>query len=388
MEGEDSFTWKKIVLRGAVRYQNSQITETRNTVFIRGAIQANLKWLSAYADFEKGDDLVSRSVFSTSAYSTTVIGVSVPLKGGWNLQAEAFRNNLNTTLNPENVFLFPTAGLGATQLPGFGQSSLYFRIGKTLRWGNKEFSSASGIDQFAAARVPLVGSVEGRVTETFLAGMLPSANVSVSLDLIRSAITDSSGFYSFKNVPEGPHVIGLDMDRLPTDFAPGPDPSTHVVVEPRGLVRSDFTVVRLVRLVGKITAPSDMALSSVVIRISGVNRYTTPDDDGNFSLYNLKAGEYSVTIDSESIPEESVLTSPASLHVSVSESGEHVTPAAIEFRLALKPPVEKPVRQISQQPIHIKSAPRPNSITAPAIGTDTPTNSAPGDKTKPAPHKD
>jgi hypothetical protein len=311
-EGGDTFTWKRLVLGGAVRVQSTESTQTQNSVFFRGSIQANVKRFSIYANFEKGNDLVNRSVFTTNAYTSTVIGFNMPLRGGWNLQVEAFRNNLSTTLNPENVFLFPTAGLGATQLPGFQQWSAYFRIGKHFRWGNNELSSSGGIDQFAAARVPLVGSVQGLVMENSLGGRRPAANVAVSLDLSRSAVTDSSGRYLFKDVPEGSHAVGLDMVQLPTDYEPGPDATAHVVVEPRGLVRSDFSVVRLTNLMGKLTAPAGTQLSDVVIRLAGSNRYTTPDEDGSFGFYNLREGEYTVVIDQQTIPDEITLTTPAS----------------------------------------------------------------------------
>jgi hypothetical protein len=377
-EGEDTFTWRRLVLRGAARFQGSQTTETRNTVFFRGSIQANLRRLSAYANFEKGNDLVNRSVFSTNAYTSTVIGFNAPLFGGWNLQVEAFRNNLNTTFTPQNVFLFPTAGLGATQLPGFGQWSGYFRVEKQFRWGNKEFSSSGGIDQYAAARVPLVGSVQGQVMEKWLAGMRPAANVSVSLDLYRSVVTDTSGHYSFSDVPEGSHVVGLDMDQLPTDYEPGPDATAHVTVEPRALVRSDFTVVRLSHLTGRITAPAGIQVDSVVIRLAGTNRYTTPDEDGNFGFYNLREGEYTVAIDLQTIPEEITLPTPASWQVLA--SGENESSAVIEFRLEPKPQREKPVRQILRQQIHVGSSLKPVANPAPANSSSKSKKSGGGDK--------
>ena len=113
----DNFAWKHLVLGGAVRVQQSQSTESRQTLFFRGSIQANIKRLSIYANFEKGNDLANQTVFSTNAYSSTVAGVSTPLAHGWTMQLETYRNRLNTALNPENVFLFPTANLGAISLP-------------------------------------------------------------------------------------------------------------------------------------------------------------------------------------------------------------------------------------------------------------------------------
>ena len=223
-----------------------------------------------------------------------------------------------------------------------------------------------GIDQYAAVRVPLVGNMQGTVMERSLAGMRPAANVAVSLDVSRTALTDSYGHYSFSDVPEGPHVVGLDLDQMPTDYEPGPDATAQVTVEPRTLVRTDFSVVRLTHLTGKIAAPADAQIGDVVIRLAGTNRYTTSDEDGNFSFYNLREGRYTVVIDTQTLPEETTLASPASLEVLV--SGETPSPTAIDFRLELKPQAEKPIRQILREQIHIIS-PQPPATSAPANGS-------------------
>jgi hypothetical protein len=368
-EAEDAFTWKRLVLRGALRYQYSLTTETRNTFFVRGAAQINLKWISAYANFEKGNDLANRTVFSTNAYSTTVIGFTMPLVKGWNLQTEAFRTTLNTALNPENIFLFPTSDLAAEQLPGFQQWSGYFRITKSFSWG-KRVSTNGGIDAYAAAMVPLVGTVQGRVMENSLAGARPSANVAVSLDSGRSVLTDLSGSYSFRDVPEGPHTIGLNLEQLPTHYEPGPNASERIVVSPRSLVRSDFSVVPLVQLAGRVAAPKGISLDNLVIRIAGSDRYTTPNQSGAFSFYNLKEGQYDVAIDPRTIPEGFLVSGPASLSVlAVDRSGP---PAPIEFVLQVQPEQEKPIRQILQEQIHVQAGSQPTSNSTPAKNTPAP----------------
>ena len=392
-EVQDTFTWKHILLRGAVRYQNSVSTDTRNTFYVRSAVQINLKRLSAYAEFEDGKDLVNSSIFSTNAYSSTVIGFSVPVRGGWSVQAEASRNNLNTTVNPETVFLFPTANLAATQVPGFQQWSGYFRIGKSFRWG-KAMSANIGIDQFAAERVPLVGSIQGHVMEQSAGGMRPCANVSVSLDSSRSVLTDSSGNYSFNDVAEGPHVVGLDMGRLPTDLEAGPDPSAQIVITPRLRVNRDFSVVRLIQLTGKVTAPPDTQIENVVVRLAGTDRYTTPDQDGSFSFYDLKEGDYTITIDAQTIPDGFILSTPASVQVPASSDNGPLTP--IEFVIVVKPQPEKPIHRMLQQQIHVGSAPKPAAKPAPSPSSPSsphghdarkPKKSSSGAAAPPAPNK-
>ena len=350
-EVEDTFTWKRLVLGGAVRMQNSQSTASRNTLFYRGSIQANFKRVSAYGNFEKGNDLVNRSIFSTNAYNSTVVGLTTPLIRGWNLQFEAFRNQLNTALNAENIFLFPNSDLGLnTQLAAFNQWSVYARVAKHFHWG-KELPGGGDIEQYAAAHAPLVGSVQGLVMEQSLNGSRPAAGVPVSLAHFRTAVTDASGRYQFSAVPEGPHEVGLDMEQLPTDYEPGPVTTARVSVEPRAIARADFTVVRLTYLTGKVVAPAGVQVENVVIRLAGANRYTTPYQDGSFAFYNLREGEYEVVFDEQTLPDGYLLASPARVRVLASSTNP---PAAeIGFELKFKPPQEKPVHEILQEEIHM-----------------------------------
>ena len=192
-EAEDTFTWKRLVLGGAIRLQNSQSTESRNTLFFRGSMQANIKRISVYGYMEKGNDLVNKSIFSTNSLRSTVARVSAPLFKGWMLQFEAFQNQLLTALNPENIFLFGNADQGLnTQLAGFNQRSVYLKISKHFQWG-KALAQGSTMEQYAAAHAPLVGSVQGLVTEAALAGPQPAPNVSIILDHSRTAVSDATG---------------------------------------------------------------------------------------------------------------------------------------------------------------------------------------------------
>jgi len=267
-ELEDTFTWKHLVLGGATRLQNSQSsTEDRNSVFFRGSVQASVKRISAYAYMEKGSDLVNKSIFSTNSVSSTVMGLSAPLFSGWTLHFETFQNQLLTALNPENVFLFGNGDQGLnTQLAGFNQRSIYFKVSKRYSWG-KPLEQGSTMEQYAAAHAPLVGSVEGIVMEAALAGPQPAANVGVILDHGRTAVSDNRGHYTFTDVPEGVHQVELNMEELPADYSPGPANIAHVSVAPRAIARTDFDVVRLANLSGKIVRPKDVQLDNVVVRI-------------------------------------------------------------------------------------------------------------------------
>jgi hypothetical protein len=351
-EVEDTFTWKHLVLGGSARLQNSQSTESRNTVFYRGSIQANIKRISAYAYMENGNDLVNKSLFSTNSVSSTVAGVSAPLLKGWTLQLEAFRNQLLTAVNPENIFLFGNSDQGLnSQLAGFNQRSVYIKISKHFQWG-KGLTEGSSMEEYAAQHAPLLGSVEGLVTEGAVGTLQPAPNVGVIIDGSHTAVTDATGHYLFAEVPEGTHEVALNMEELPADYEPGPANLAHVSVQPRAIARTDFNVLRLSNLAGRIVAPKDVQFDDVVVRLVGTKLYTTPYGDGTFSFYNLREGQYEVEIDVATLPEGYVLASPARVPVAVSST----TPAPpIGFEIKVKPEAAKPIREMLKQEIHVST---------------------------------
>jgi hypothetical protein len=349
-ELEDIFVWKRLVIGGAVREQNTRATVNTNTLFFRGSLTANLKRVSAYGYIEKGNDLVNKSIFTTNAYSSSMVGLSTPLLRGWSLHLEAFRNKLLTDLNPENIFLFGNSGLGLnTQIAAFNQWNVFLRISKEIHWG-KGLSAGRTIEQYTETRTPLVGTVWGLVLEQSLSGTRPARNVAVTLDHDRKALTDVSGHYIFASVPEGIHEVGLDMEQLPTDYEPGAAGQGRVSVEPRAIARLDFSVIRLTALFGKILAPPGAPLENIVIRLAGTKRYTTPYADGSFSFYNLREGDYEVTIDTQTLPEGFELASPPSEHASPRSSA---APPHVVFELKVKPQAAKPVREILEQHIQV-----------------------------------
>jgi hypothetical protein len=358
-EAGDTFSWKRFVIGGSVRTQNAQSTENRGTVFYHGSLSINLKRLSVYANFDKGKDLVNKSIFSTNSVSSTVVGINAQIMRGWNLQFEAFKNNLNTNLNPQNIFLFGNGTQGlSTQLSSMNQWSVYVRLSRHLKWG-KDIPAGSSIEQYAAARVPLTGSLQGLVLEESMAGARPAPNVSISLDGDRYSVTDSSGHYIFTNVPEGNHEVAINLEQLPTDYDPGAKVKDHLIVAPRAIARTDFAVQRLTSIEGKVAAPKGSPVESIVIRLNGTRLYTTPDPDGSFNFFNLREGEYDVFVDEKSVPDGYRLISPEPLHIEASA----VRPAAqIQFDIDVKPAEQKPVRVILQP----QSGEAPAHVAAPA----------------------
>jgi hypothetical protein len=343
-EIEDTLAWRHLAFSGAVRIQRAVDQAARNTLFFRTSAQLNLKQLSAYAQLQKGTDLISRTLFATNSFSSTVIGFSAPLLKGSRLQIEAFRNQMTSVLNAESIFLLQNRGavIPAT-LAGFNQWSLYVRITKPFHWG-------SDISQLgpAALQIPLVGAVEGFVKQIG-SSIRDTAGVPVILDNGRTATTDGSGRYRFIDVPEGVHEVRLAIRELAADLEPGDTSSVQVKVVPHAVARADFSVKRLASLAGKVNVPAGLAPDSVIIRLLPTERYTTPDADGSFAFFNLPEGDYQVAVDPQSLPEASFVQSAPVLQASVRLDSPT---APVEFEIATRI-TEKPVRVLFQQDISV-----------------------------------
>ncbi len=347
-EVEDTFTWRRFGFGGAARWQHTTGSQAKNTLFYRATARYNAGRLALYGTIEQGTDLVNRSLFSTNTLQSTVIGANAPLFRGWSLSLEAFRSNLTTDLNPGSIFVLGGQGVPvATLLSSYNQWSVYFRISRQLRWGAA--SGSETMEQYTARQAPLVGAVEGVVMQELRAGMQTVQGIPVSLDGSRTSFSDATGHYRFIDVPEGVHQVALSRDELPADAEPVGVPFAEIHVTPRGRIRTDFTIAPLTSLTGVVTAPADITLDSLIIRLEPGARYTTPDHDGSFAFYNLREGNYDVVIDRASLPVETLVNGSLrqSVNVQVSPNAPHV-----EFQI-VRDRHEKPVRRILEQQIDL-----------------------------------
>lgn len=345
-EAGDSFQAKHFSLGGALRYQQIAAGVQRDSLFFRGLAQANLGRFSAYGNVEVGNDLQNQTLFSTSAYRTSVLGVAWRIARGWNLQSEMFRNSLNLTLNPETIFLLQNspamAGispLGAT-LSATRQWSLYFRLSKQLRWGAGLPSESP--DRLNTPVAALTGTVEGVVLVKTSESSRSAAGISVSLDGSRTAISDADGRYVFDSVPEGAHDVGLRLSELPADFDPGDAQKARVTVQARHTARADFEVLPLMTVAGVVHAPVGVTRDGIVIRMAPTGRYTTTGADGSFTFYNVREGDVTLALDVRSLPENVALTSPGSVSIPVRD-GIPAPPIGFSFTVQN---IAKPIRKV------------------------------------------
>jgi len=345
-EAGDSFQTKHFSVGGSAQYQQVTGTERRNTVFFHGLAQASIWRLTAYGNVEVGNDLANQTLFSTSAYRTSVVGVAVRLARGWNLQTEMYRNLLNFTLNPESIFVLQNGGAlagvspAAVSLAANQQWNFYFRLSKQIRWGAG--LPAEKPDQFIAKAAPLAGTVAGAVRIKTLAGATGAPGIPVSLDGGRTAVSGADGRYIFESVPEGAHDVALSLAELPADFDPGGTAPAHVMVQPRRTARADFEVFPLMAVAGKVIGPEGAPLSGIVIRMAPGNRYTTTGDDGSFRFYNVRDGDCVLAVDLKTLPEGATLTSPGTVSAPIRVGA---VPPSIEFQFTVQS-TQKPIRKV------------------------------------------
>jgi hypothetical protein len=349
-EAGDTYQWKHFSLGGAVRYQQVTGSERLNSLFFRGLAQVNAGPVSAYVNVDVGNDLANQTVFSTEAYRTSMAGISVRLPSRWNLQTEVFRNQLNMTLNQENVFLLQSSGTldgispAAAGLDNFTQWSFFFRLSKQIRWGGG-LPSEDPARLAVGAAVRLTGSVEGVVHLKNMAGPATAASVPVTLDGDRSAVSGPDGHYVFNDVPEGVHAVALAMEQLPADFDAGDARSARVAVQPHRAVRADFDVLPLAAISGRVNGPEKAPLEEIVIRLLPGSRYTMTAKDGSFHFYNLREGDYQVALDPSTLPENSELQSPAKVAAAVRVG---TALPSVDFQFTSKSD-QKPVRKVLVQ---------------------------------------
>jgi len=362
-EFEDMFQLKRFVFGASVRMQRLiAARESKTSFFYRGLVQVQAGPLSAYANVETGNDLANRTVFALNTVNSTVIGGSLNLGRAWSVQAEAFRNNLITELNPLNVFVLQGQNVFVPGvLANFNQWSLYFRLNRRFDWGKP--MPTPDLARFITLQNPLTGAVEGFVVERTPEGDYPIQGIPVSLDQSSTLFTDAQGRFHFSDVPEGTHKVGLAMEELPADFDAGARREYTVTVRPNRVVRLDLDVIQLTVREGFVNGPEGVSRNNIIIRLYPTERYTTADSDGHFRFHNLPRGTYELALDETTLPQDSVVVSPRRVPLTVTSLKES-EPVAFQFEI-MKP--EKVVRKIFEReasPILEPASPK-NSPLAP-----------------------
>lgn len=340
VEIQDNVHFSRFVLGGALRgQQQSGGGQVENSLFVRANGQVRFRRFSIYGQFETGNDLINKTLFAANSVNTTVAGVEIPFHG-WTAQAEAFRTTLLTALNPVNILVLQSQGAGVTDiLNNFNQWSFFLRFSHRTHWG----AALPEASELLKNQV-VYGAIEGFVYDD---GANGAAGISVELDHSRCAVTDDTGRYRFDDVPEGAHAVALNMAELPADYSSAHAAPASVQVKPRGVAREDLRVVKAgssIEGVVRGLAAEDLGvvrLENIVINLSPAGNYTTCDGGGEFTFYNLTPGQYRVSIDRATLPENYVLVSEPEVMVDLNVvAGAPVVTFRIEKRVE-----ELPVRK-------------------------------------------
>lgn len=358
VEANDSVHFSRFTGGGGVRLQQLHTERLSNSVFVRGNLQAHIRKLNAYAQFEVGNDLANKNLFATNSLSTSLYGVTLTTLRGWTIQAEAFRTTLIQALNPENVLALQTIGSGlTTQLAGLNTWNFYLRASRRNRWGA---GLPEEMGEYSIAQALAFGSVEGLVKIT---GQTKPGKVTVGirLDGARVVTADAAGHYRFEQVEPGEHTVEIDLEQLPTDYSPAGKTEKITVAARRG-TRFDLEIIPTGGSIhGEITGlqaeDETNHLNTVVINLRPRNRFTVADTAGGFAFYNLPDGHYTVSVDPKSLPEFYFVAGPQEMELDV--RADSPTPA-VKFVME-KRETQLPTRKVLQ-----KTAKGPTASRAPA----------------------
>ena len=154
------------------------------------------------------------------------------------------------------------------------------------------------------------GGILGHVYGTDPLGHpIPLSNVQLRVDGGTYAQTDSSGAFGFGGLSAGQHVVTVIPQSIPAsaDFSPS-DLVQKVSVSDGQYSTLDFHAQLLGSIAGTILFAKDMGkqagvgvLNAYVVAEPG-DHASIDEDDGSFIMDNLPAGDYTISVDPETIP--------------------------------------------------------------------------------------
>lgn len=223
-----------------------------------------------------------------------------------------------------------------------------------------------------AAGAPIsgpTGSVEGAVfvdwngNGTMDATDTPAPGVAVKIGRIGSVASGNDGRFGFARVPTGPQNVTLDAATVPADYDPPVESNRTVVVDRR----NPATVAFGLRPVGAVDGAvyldadgdgqlgsADQPVNDALVVLDDGGR-TGQVRAGRFHFGGVPTGAHTVSLLLQSLPDDSQLTGPATLTVTLTR--EALTPT-VTFLLKLEKrpeirkvyPEKKPPQPVTAQP--------------------------------------
>ncbi|MEW6657601.1 MAG: SdrD B-like domain-containing protein [Thermodesulfobacteriota bacterium] len=215
----------------------------------------------------------------------------------------------------------------------YSTNTVMVRLTKAFSWGKK--TEVTGLK--AGQEWLGTGSIEGWVfNDANFNGTLDSgeqgvAGIKVTLEDGSTVITDKNGRYQFPAVGAGKHIVSLDARRIPAVYTFLGSETMGVQVQRRGKSRVDFPFARGASIQGRVlsdpkgtgkAAPDAQGVADVLVILKPGDLNTYTDSEGNFSFEGVIPKKYEISLDPQTLPEYSRLTTPTTLQADLSAGGK------------------------------------------------------------------
>jgi len=236
-------------------------------------------------------------------------------------------------LNPQNENL---------KSKGF-QANL--RVMKKFNWGTSE--KIAGLK--GGVETKGYGTIEGAVFNDINRNGVQDKGeegikeIKIRLEDGSTVKTDEKGYYQFSRVEVGGHFLALDVRRIPAEYSITSPDKIRIEVKLRETVRANFQLIAAGRIEGRVMNdinrngsldPGEKGMPDVLVLLEPGDNNAYTDEDGKFILENVLPGAYQMRLDSSTLPEDSIYTSPEELKFEVLVGAELKD---INFLLYVKP---------------------------------------------------
>lgn len=163
----------------------------------------------------------------------------------------------------------------------------------------------------------LFAGVTGKVMVQKGTGAEPVPGVLLIVDGKQRGYTGPDGIYQIGHLSPGSHSVAIETDALPTSMSVSGAASKDVQVSQGQLSSLDWTLTGLGSIRGSVLFTADSGFGDLVgakdvyvVADPGQHASIT-DGDGNFVIDNLPVGEYTLSVDQDSLPDgQSVIQGP------------------------------------------------------------------------------
>ena len=169
------------------------------------------------------------------------------------------------------------------------------------------------------------GSILGSIIGGDAAGT-PIGGVAVLLDDKTRSVSDTQGNFGFGGLSAGPHTVTIIPETFPANFGLAADTKQKVTVVTGESARVSFVGAPLGSIGGTLTYDSGQddagkGVSNAYVVANPGDHAGITDDSGSYLLDNLPPGDYTLSVDPETLGEGLSVTSDAQLQVHLSGAG-------------------------------------------------------------------